>query len=269
MVAMAFTLPLTGASVARSVAPLVQRLPLGPEINLFLAASASTTEIRQLQSQLAARRGVTEVEWISREAALAALVRRAGDRALGELKASSLPDVLVVTLSPRSEAADVDATLAELRRLPGVDSVAADAAWHRQLRGLLRAAAAASAGIAALATTLLALILLASVQLQLTSSADYVRLLRLVGADRRFVVRPFAYAGALTLCLGMVLAAGLTWGTLAAAANPLAELAQAYGVSLELRPLPVGWLVAAAGGATLVGGLIAAIGARWGLRRIG
>ena len=36
LAAAAFTLPLAGASVARSVAPVVQRLPLGPENNLFL-----------------------------------------------------------------------------------------------------------------------------------------------------------------------------------------------------------------------------------------
>jgi cell division protein FtsX len=118
-----------------------------------------------------------------------------------------------------------------------------------------------------LALALLALVVLASVQLQLTASAEYLQALRLVGADARFVIRPFAYAGALTLGLGMLVAAALTWAGLAAAAAPAAELAQAYGAKLDLRPLPPRWLAALVAAAALLGGLIAALGTRWGLRR--
>ena len=267
LAAAAFTLPLAGASVARSVAPLVQQLPLGPEINLFLAASTSNAEIRQLQLQLAGRPDVAQVEWITRDAALKALAARTGGSGLAELKANPLPDVLVVTLSPQAAPAEVESVRAELGRLPRVESVAADTAWHRQLRGLMRAATTAGTLTGALALALLLLIVLASVQLQLTASADYVRVLRLVGADTRFIVRPFAYAGALTLLLGMIVAAGLTWAGLAAAAQPAAELAQAYGVAFDLRPMPLAWLSAAAAGAAIVGGLVAALGSRLGLSR--
>jgi cell division transport system permease protein len=267
LAAAGFTVPLAGASIARSAAPLLQQLPLGPEVNLFLAAATSTTEIRQLQSQLAGRPGVAQVEWVTRDAALKALAKRTGSNGLADLKANPLPDVLVVTLSPGAEPAEVEAMLAELRRLPRVESAAADTAWHQQLRRLLAAAAAAGTMVGVLATVLLLLIVLASVQLQLSSSADHVQVLRLVGADTRFIVRPFAYAGALTLALGAVLASGLTWLALAAAAQPARDLAQIYGTTLDLQPLPVRWLAAVAGGAALVGGLVAALGTRWTLRR--
>jgi cell division transport system permease protein len=269
LAAAAFTVPLTGASVARSAAPLVRQLPLGPEVNLFLAPSTSTTEIRQLQSQLAGRSGVAQVEWITRDAALKALAERTGSGGLADLKANPLPDVLVVTLPPEAAPAEVEAALAELRRLPRVESVAADAGWHRQLRGLLRAATVAGTLVGGLAAALLVLTVLASVQLQLATSAEYVRALRLVGAGTRFIVRPFAYAGALTLGLGMLVASGLTWAGLAAAAPQAAELAQTYGAALDLQSLPPHWLGASVAGAAILGGLIAALGTRWGLRRPG
>jgi len=268
LAAAAFTVPLTGASVARSAAPLVQQLPVGPEINLFLAPSTSTTEIRQLQSQLAGRPGVAGVEWITRDAALQALAARTGSNAQVDLKNNPLPDVLVVTLSPQAAPTEVETVLAELRRLPRVDSAAADTGWHRQLRALLRSAATAGILVGGLALGLLVLVVLASVQLQLTASAEYVQVLRLVGADTQFIVRPFAYAGALTLGLSVLGAAGLTWAGLTAVATPAAELAQTYGAAVDLQPLPSQWLVALASGATVLGGLIAALGTRWSLRRL-
>jgi cell division transport system permease protein len=263
----AFTVPLAAASIARSAAPLVEQLPLGPEINLFLAASASTAEIRQLQSQLAGRTAVARVDWITRDAALKALARRTGSGGLADLKTNPLPDVLVVTLSPQTTPAEVESVLGELRRLPRVESVAADTGWHRQLRGLLRTAAVAGTLVGGLVLALLVLVVLASVLLQLTASAEYVRALRLVGADTRFIVRPFAYSGALTLGLGMLAAAGLTWAGLATAAPPAAELVRIYGAELDLQPLPPLWLAALVAGATILGGLIAALAGRRALRR--
>lgn len=268
LAAAAFTLPLTGASIAHSLAPLVVQLPLGPEVNLFLAASTSAAEIRQLQSQLAGRPGVAKVEWISRDEALKALARRTGSSGLDDLAANPLPDVLVVTLSHQTAPAEVEAALAELGRLPRVESVAADTGWHRQLRVLLHAAGTAGTLLGALAVGLLLLIVLASVQLQLSSSADYVQVLRLVGADTRYIVRPFAYAGALTLLLGMIVATGLTFAGLAAVAQPISELAQAYGLALDLRPLPFPWLAGAAAVAAAIGGLVASLGSRQVLAQV-
>jgi len=262
----AFTVPLTGASIARSAAPLAEQLPLGPEINLFIAAPTSAAEIRQLQLQLAGRPGVSQVEWITRDAALKALAQRTGNAGLGELKVNPLPDALVVTLSPWSTPDEVEQALAELRRLPRVESVAADTGWHRQLAAILRVAGAVGGLAGGLAGVLLVLIVLASIQLQLTRSAEYVQALRLVGADTRFIVRPFAYAGALTLTCAALLAAGLTWAGLAALAPRAAELAGLYGATLDLQTLPVEWLAAIVAGAAVIGGVTAALGTRWALR---
>ena len=262
LAAAAFTVPLAVTSIARSVAPLAQQLPLGPEISLFLSMSASPAEIRQLQSQLTARPGVTQVEWITRDAALRALAQRTGSSALGELKANPLPDVLVVALAPQTAPAEVEQALGELRKLPRVESIAADTDWHRKLAAILRAAAAAGALLGAVAATMLVLIVLASVQLQLSSAAEYVRVLRLVGADARFIVRPFVYAGALTLAGGAFLAAGLTSAGLIAAAPQAAGLAQLYGATLSLQPLPLEWLAAVTAGSAVVGGAVAALATR-------
>jgi len=265
LAAAAFTVPLTGASVARSAARLADQLPLGPEINLFLAPAVPAAEIRQLRARLAEHPGVVKVEWVTRDAALKTLARRTGNSALGELKDNPLPDVLVVTMSPQTAPDQVEQTIAVMRGLSPVDTVVADTDWHRKMATGLSAVGAVSAAVGASAAVLLALIVLASVQLQLASSADEMRVLRLVGADTRFIVRPFAYAGALTLACGVALAAGLCWASLEAAAPQAAALAQLYGVELALEPLPLEWLAAAAVGAAILGGATAALATRWAL----
>jgi cell division transport system permease protein len=257
-----FTLPLVGASIARSVAPLAEQLPLGPEISLFLSAAAPATEIRQLQSRLAARPDVQRVEWVTRDAALKSLAQRSGNAGLGELKPNPLPDVLVVTLATQVTAERVDLVAAEMRSLPRVEAVAADAGWHRKLAALLRILTAAGTIVGGLGAGLLVLVVLASVQLQLSASAAEIRVLRMVGAEPRFIVRPYAYAGALTLLCGFALAALLAWAGLRTLQPLIAEAAGMYGFTVVLDPLPPLWLAAAAAGAALTGGVVAAIGLR-------
>lgn len=268
LAAAAFTLPLTGASIVRSAAPLADQLPLGPEINLFLAPAVPAAEIRQLQSRLAGHPGVMQVEWITRDSALKTLARRTGTSALGELKDNPLPDVLVVTLSAQTAPDQVEQVIADMRSLPRVETLVADTGWHRKVTAILRAVGAAGALVGAVAAVLLALIVLASVQLQLASSADEMWVLRLVGADTRYIVRPFAYAGALTLACGVALAAALSWAGLEAAAPQAADLANLYGVELALAPLPLEWLAATTVGAAILGGVTAGLGTRWALRSL-
>lgn len=263
--AAALTMPLAGASIARALAPLVDPLVLGPEVNLFVAPAAAANDIRRLQTMLATRPDVARVEWISRDAALKSLLQRAGG-ALGELKSNPLPDVLVVTFAPGTTAAAVDAAAAELRNLPRIDSVGADTGWHRRLDALLQTGSTAILSMAALSAALLVLIVLGAVQLQLASSRDNVRVLRMVGADTSFIVRPFAYAGAATLGFGATLAALLSLGGIALLGPPIAELTALYGLSVSVRPLPVGWLAASIAAATAVGGVAATLGARLAIR---
>jgi cell division transport system permease protein len=267
LTAAALVLPLTGASVAFALAPLADPLLLAPEVNLFLAAGTPATDIRQLQTTLAARPEVSRVEWITRDAAYKSLLQRTGGT-LGEQKSNPLPDVLVVTLAPASPPAAVDAAVKDLRSLPKVDAVGADTGWQRKLDALLRVGTAVGLAVTALAVLLLLLLVLGAVQLQLATSRDEVGVLRMVGARTRFIVRPFAYAGALTLACGAALAAAVSVGAVALLGPPLSELASLYDLSMSVEPLPAQWLAAAIVGSAVVGGVTAALGARGALRAL-
>jgi cell division transport system permease protein len=266
LAASAFTPVILSASILRSTAPLVGSLALSPEASLFLSGATPAAEIAQLQARLALRPGVAGVEWITREQALQAVAQRTG--AAVDLAGGVLPDVLIVRFAPDTTPAGLEQALEELRHLPRVDSVAADTGWHRKLATLRNVGAIAGGVGAALATALLLLIALASVRLQVATSLAEAQVLRLVGADSRFIVRPYAYAGALTLAGGAALAAALTGVALAVMSEQFSELAGLYGVALSLEPLPAPWVSASVAAAAVAGGSIAAAGARWSLRTL-
>jgi len=102
---------------------------------------------------------------------------------------------------------------------------------------------------------------------QAESRHDESTVLLLAGARPSFIVRPYAYAGALTLGLGAALAIGLATAAMALVEPRIAAIATVYGQEFRLEAPPV-WVPAALLLAVAVGGfLAAAVGARAALAR--
>lgn len=265
LAAVTLAMGLTAATVVRALAPLADDHLLGPEVSLFITAATPPAEIRQLQADLAARPEIVRVESISRESALKSLAKRSGNAALAEIKSNPLPDVLAVTFALRTPPAALEQAVTEFGSLPRVESVAADIGWHRKLAGVIAAVSRAGALFGAAAAALLALMLAGCVLLTVDIRAVDLRVQQMVGADRRSIVRPFAYAGALAMGLAALVAAALSsLGTalLAAQATALADL---YQAPFTLPALPPALMVAMVAGCSAVGGAVWALGARLAL----
>jgi cell division transport system permease protein len=269
MAALALAIPTLLGTLAAAGWPVVQRLQLAPEVTVFAHPAASPKELRELQSRLEQTAGVALVRLITRDEALAALERRSGAiGALPELRSNPLPDALVVQLRGGASTVDIEPTVAAMRKLPRVDSVHADLDWYRKLRALARAATWVGTGFGAAAVVLVGLILIGAVRLQTAASIDEIRALRLIGADRRFIVRPFAYLGGATLLLAALLAVAGVWVAVQALQQPVRELAAAYGGEFTLQTLPWYHLAGGVATATVLGAIVASIAARRALRGV-
>ena len=144
----------------------------------------------------------------------------------------------------------------------GVDSVRLDIEWFRRASALARAAGLILVVVAGLTLALIALVLVAAVRLQAESRRDETAVLHLAGARNSFIVRPYAYAGALTLGLGAALGLAIAVGGTLIVEPRIAALAAAFGQDFRLT-MPPAWLAAAIVPAAIVLGLAAAgIGAR-------
>lgn len=251
--AAALAVPLFLIALAHSAAPWKPRLKAGPEINVFVAVGTVARDVEAMKIRLAALEGTSEVRLIPRDQALADLSQRAGLPApAGEGRTNPLPDVLSVRFATAIDPAAVERAAMSIRGWPGVDSVRVDLEWYRRAGAVARAALTVLFVIGGLMLVLVILVLATAVRSQAAARREETELLQMVGARPSFIVRPYGYAGGLTLALGAALSVAFVAAGIAAVGPALASLAAAYGQTFQWSRIPL-WVPAAY---VLVAGLI-------------
>jgi cell division transport system permease protein len=263
----ALTLPLLVAAISYTAGPWLARVQAGPEVSLFVAPGTQAAEVDSIRARLAASPGVITVRLIPRDQAYAELVRRSGIAAAPSDRPNPLPDVLIARFAWSQEAAAIERVANEARQWSGVDAVQADLGWYRRIGALTRAAAAPVLALAALCGALVLLALIAAAAAQVEIRRDEVELLKQIGARSSFIVRPYAYAAALTLGLAAVLALASTTIALTLLEPAVADLVRSSGETFRWRD-PRAWAFAAVVAAALaLGGAIGWMGAKHHLAR--
>lgn len=252
VIGVALALPAGGYALLEGLRGLAARVTLEPQVSVFLKPDARRADAEALGAKLRADRRVAGARFVPREEALRELAAVQGmPEVIAALGRNPLPDAYV--LSVRDEA--VDALAAELRQLPNVDHVQADAVWARRL--------AALAGIGRLAVGLLAGVLgvgliavtFNTIRLQILTRREEIEVSKLIGATDAFIRRPFYYLGLMQGMAGGVLALGVVSGSLWLLNREVAVLAQSYGSAYRLPYLPLGDAIAIAAFAGLIGWL--------------
>lgn len=267
--ALALVVPLFLAGVVHAVSPFAARLQAGPELSVFVTLGTPSGDVEDLRRKLAATPGVVNVRLVPRDQAFADLIRRAGLPAATSSRANPLPDVLVARFETTIGPDAVEQSATAVRGWAKVDSVQLDLEWYRRAGAVARAVGLVLAVVAVLSLALIALVLVAAARVQAESRHAEAAVLRLAGARPSFIVRPYAYAGALAVGLGAALAMGLATAALALIEPHLAAIALAYGQDFRLEAPPL-WVPAVLlVGASTGGFLIAAAGAHTALSRPG
>ena len=262
LAATALAVPLFLVILAYALAPWAARIEAGPEVNVFVAPGTSAGDLEQMRVKLAAVDGVTGVRLIARDQAFAELSRRSGLATGTALRTNPLPDVLVARFAAQVAPEMVERTAASVRTWAGVDAVRLDIEWFRRASALARVAGLIITVVTGLTLALIALVLVAAVRLQAESRRDETAVLQLAGARTSFIVRPYAYAGALTLALGAALGLAIAVGGALLVEPRIAAAAAVFGQDFRLN-LPLPRLAAAIIPVAAVLGLVAAgLGAR-------
>ena len=263
----ALTLPLLVVAIGYTAAPWMARVQAGPEVSVFVTPGTQPAEVDSIRARLVASTGVTSVRLIPRDQAYAELVRRSGIAAAPSERPNPLPDVLIARFAWSQEAAAIERIASDARQWSGVDGVQADLGWYRRIVALARAAAAPVVALVAFCSALVLLALIAAAAAQVEMRRDEIELLTQVGARPSFIVRPHAYAAALTLGLAAVLALALTAISLSLAEPAVADLVKSTGETFRWRD-PRPWaFVAVVVAALALGGAIGWMGAKQHLAR--
>lgn len=212
------------------------------KISLFLKTSVSDAQAKQLRQQLRLLPQVAEVDFISREQALAEFKRQSGfGDALTALDSNPLPAVLVVTPSLQDNSANAIQQLAQqLKRRPSVEFAQLDRQWLQRLYGIM---AIVGRGVFILGAALaLAVILVVgnTIRLAIQNRREEIVVVKLIGGTDAFIRRPFLYTGFWYGLFGGIIALILVELALWLIEGPVENLADLYGSQFTLHNLDAG-----------------------------
>lgn len=252
VIGVALSLPAGGYAVLEGLRGLAARVTLEPQISLFLKAELKRSEADALGSALRADRRIRAVRFVPREQALKELSAVQGmPEVIAALGKNPLPDAYVVLVQDEA----VEALAGELRKLPGVEHVQADAEWARRL--------GAVAGIARLALWLLAALLgvglvavtFNTIRLQILTQREEIEVSKLIGATDAFIRRPFYYLGMVQGLAGGMVSVAIVSAGLWLLNREVHALAASYGSGYRLPLLGLGDALAVMAFAGLIGWL--------------
>ncbi len=235
VIGVALSLPAGGYVLLANLQQVAQRFTLEPQLSVFLKPEAKRAE---LEGRLRADARVAQLRFVSRDDALKELRQSEGlAEVVAALERNPLPDAFVLRAGDGSPVA-LEALAADVRAMPGVAHVQADAAWAQRLGALARIGRLALAALAVLLATGLVAVTFNTIRLQILTQRDEIEVSQLLGATDAFIRRPFLYLGLLQGLAGGALGLAILWIGLATLNQGVRELAQSYGSSFQLAFLP-------------------------------
>ncbi len=233
-------------------------------ITVYMKANATEADARDFAQAIAKTPAVDRAEFVSSEQARAELVMDRDDSELAGLPATAFPASVNVYLTPGTEDATVASLVTRLEAVSDVESVETYAGWAASLRKVLSGGVTASLalGLVALLATVGAVV--STVRLSLQRRLVEVEVLRMVGADPKFIRKPFVVEAAVETAVGalaaLVLLAAMFFSVQSQVGD---ELAAVIGGAPSF--LGVFTMLAMVAGAALLGAASALLSLRKGL----
>jgi cell division transport system permease protein len=217
----------------------------GVHIMAYLKNGTSETEVSRLKETLHGMGGVAEVHFISRAAALRQLREQLPRQSflLDNLKQNPLPDAFEVQLLPANRNWEKIENLAkQIEKIPEVDEVEYGQGWLGRFSAVFDLFRLAGYALGVLLFMAAVFFVANTIRLVLYSRREEVDIMRLVGAEDRFIKTPFYIVGMLQGALGGIIGLGVcSILFLALSSNVTPEL---FGGAFRIRFLPTRMLVA-------------------------
>jgi cell division transport system permease protein len=167
------------------------------QISLYLHSGLSQSTIDKLTETVKNRPDITSVRYVSPEAGLQEFQQRTHlTDALAELPENPLPPVLEVF--PNNQAAapeNMKQLIADLHRLPEVESAQYDLAWVQRLASLLMAGKQVVLLLVLVLAGAVLLVIGNTIRLATKNRREEIEIIQLIGAPPSFIRRPFLYIG--------------------------------------------------------------------------
>lgn len=234
VIAIAAAFPLALWLVISSLADVTGRLPVEPQVTVFLRSSVTPTEIKALRDLQSSDPRIAHHRFVPKEEALKELQQSSGfGDLLAGLPENPLPDAIIFT-AKENRAEVLEALQKDLLAKPGIEEVQLDSAWARRLERIVALGRAVFEAIALLLATALVLITGNTIRMQILTRQEEIEVSKLIGATDAFIRRPFIHFAAAQGLLGGLLACVIVWLALWRLNPAVRDLAMAYGQQFEL-----------------------------------
>lgn len=258
LIGIALALPAGLYLLERNLGAMSQDWQGRPGISLYFERTASAEMITQVETRLRKDARVSEVVIVSSDLALEEFKAYSGlAEALSVIESNPLPNSLRAILTDGLEPLQLELLSVSLADLSGVQEVVVEKTWLERVTAIMELVSRLG-GILALLFGLAAILVTAtSVRLAIESRLEELKVLKLVGATRAYMRRPFLYFGLMYGMGGGVIGAMLVSATIVAIEGPLSRFIGSYGGSLGIIGLNIYFIV----GMLAVGGLLGIVGA--------
>jgi cell division transport system permease protein len=209
------------------------------QITAFLKMDVSEDRGRELAAELEKKQGIAQVQYISREQALAEFRQSSGfGEALDALQDNPLPALLLVRPQPGDNPEQAAASLLDqLKALPEVENAQYDQQWVRRLNAMILIVQR-SVFIMAIFLGMAVLVIIGNtIRMLIYHRRSEIEIAKLFGATDGFIQRPFLYSGFWYGLCGGLFAWLLISGSLKLLERPAVHLAELYAGKFNLAGL--------------------------------
>ena len=246
VISMSLALPFAGITLLENLQNLTGKMAVEPEISLFIHPNASREDALALGETitriLSTEPRQSQVVFIPKEAALKTLEQKDGiSEIVRTLGRNPLPDSYLIRIAgtdgdPRF-ATYVDNIAAQFKNLALVHKVQIDSDWIKRLAAIIRFVRASILLLGITLAIIIVAVIFNTIRLQVLTRTDEITLVRLVGASRSYIRRPFYYTGILLGFLSGALALIIVALSLYPLNSSISELARLYSTEITLaRP---------------------------------
>ena len=184
---------------------LVKAWKEGVRIMAYLEGNTTAAEVPNIQRMVGGLYGVSDVRFISKDEAFKQLKEKLANQTslLDNLKQNPLPDAFEIHLIPESQNwQKVEKLALQLQNLPEIEDVEYGQAWLGRFTYIFNLFRLAGYALGVLFFMAAVFFVANTIRLVLYSRREEVEIMRLVGAEDRFIKTPFYIEGIIQGALG-------------------------------------------------------------------
>ncbi len=182
------------------------------ELEVYIDRVISEEEANKINQKILKIRGIEKVEYISKEGAAKRFEEEFGKNIYETLQSNPLPASIIITLKPGFRNTEKAALVSkEINKINGVDEII----YHKELISIideyLNVIYLVGAITIILLVTITFILLYNTIRLTIYARRDIIEIMKLVGAKKALIKRPFVIEGFLQGIVGASIASCAVW----------------------------------------------------------